>query len=472
MIRIKPTFKASIAFGLILFLSSCASYNDKIGTYYKQVRAGNYADAGKELDKNSLLQKPRNKLLFLMERGKMSHLNGEYEASNNYFNEADGLLEKGNGGLGDALVGTLVNPMTQNYKGEDFEKFMIHYYKALNYLYLHQPDEAVVEARRITLQGQEQDDKFNNKDNRYSKDAFSLTLQGLIYESTGDVNNAFIAYRNAVEVYQGAKDQNWYGTTMPQILKEDVMRMAAKNGFKSELSKFEEQFKKTYVAKTQNSGGELIFFWENGVVPVKQQEEFFFSLIKGSNGSLVFTNGGNVFIPYQGAGDIGLNGLSSLRATYPKYVAQPAYYSTATLSTTFDTVSFEKTEDINTLAFKTLDQRFIKEMSKTLTRLAVKKSAEYMLKKSSKGSGKNGKDNTILEGLGFGLQLYSLLSEKADTRNWQSLPSVVNYARIPLAFGENTVTLHLRNRNGTEDLKKIQVIGNGKMQFYNYASLK
>lgn len=472
MIKFKYSLKASTSLVLMLFLFSCASYNDKIGAYYKQVREGNYAEAGKELDKNSLLQKPRNKLLFLMERGKMSHLNGEYALSNNYFNEADGILEIGNGGVGDALVGTLVNPMAQSYKGEDFEKFMIHYYKALNYLYLNQPDEAVVEARRITLQAQEQGEKFNDKNNRYSKDAFSLTLQGLIYESTGDVNNAFIAYRNAVEAYQGSTDQIWYGTSMPKSLQQDVMRMADMNGFKSELSRFEELFKTKYISKKQSKGGELIFFWENGIAPVKQQEEFFFSLIKGSNGSLVFSNGGNLFIPYGGSGDISLNGLSSLRATYPKYASQPSYYSSAKLSTLTDTVSFEKTEDINTIAVTTLNQRFVKEMSKILTRLAVKKSAEYILKASSNGTGKNGKDNSLLEGLGFGMQLYSLLSEKADTRNWQSLPSVINYARIPLSEGENNLTLHLKSGGGAEETKTIQINGNGKLQFYNYSTLK
>jgi hypothetical protein len=259
---------------------------------------------------------------------------------------------------------------------------------------------------------------------------------------------------------------------MPRNLQQDVMRMADMNGFKSELSRFEELFKTKYISKKQSKGGELIFFWENGIAPVKQQEEFFFSLIKGSNGSLVFSNGGNLFIPYGGSGDISLNGLSSLRATYPKYVSQPSYYSSAKLSTLTDTVSFEKTEDINTIAVTTLNQRFVKEMSKILTRLAVKKSAEYILKASSNGTGKNGKDNSLLEGLGFGMQLYSLLSEKADTRNWQSLPSVINYTRIPLSEGENNLTLHLKSGGGAEETKTIQINGNGKLQFYNYSTLK
>jgi hypothetical protein len=469
-------FRASFFLGLMLFLLSCSSYNDMIASYYKQISAGNYAEAVKELDKNKLLQKPRNKLLFLMEKGKASHLSGDYENSNQYFNEADQLLENGIGGAMDAVVGTLVNPMTQSYKGEDFEKFMIHYYKALNYVYLNKSEDAIVEARRISLQSQDQGDKFNDKESRYSKDAFSLMLQGLIYEQDGDVNNAFIAYRNAAEVYLKSKDQTYYGTKLPDELKQDVLRTANQNGFTAELSRFEELFGMKYTPKPVAEGGELIFFWENGLAPVKQQEELFFSLIKGSNGDLFFTNlGGTIIIPFNHSysnSNFSLNGVESLRATYPKYVARAPYYSSATLSNGQKTVSFEKAEDINELAFKTLEQRFLKEMGKVLTRLAVKKSAEYVLRQSAKGNGKDGKDNSLLEGLGIGMQLYSLLSEKADTRNWQSLPANISYTRIPLQKGNNTITLNLKGAGGSDESKTIEITGTGKLQFYNYSTLR
>lgn len=477
MIQIRRNIlKASFFLGMMLFLCGCASYNDMITSYYQQISAGNYVEAGKELDKNKLLQKPRNKLLFLMERGKASHLSGDYEASNQYFNEADQLLEDGIGGAMDAVVGTLVNPMTQRYKGEDFEKFMIHYYKALNYVYLNKTEDAIVEARRITLQSQEQGDKFNDKETRYSKDAFALMLQGLIYEHDGDVNNAFIAYRNAAEVYLTSKDHTYYGIKMPEALKQDVLRMADFNGFVAELNRFEELFGMKYERGTSPEGGELVFFWENGMAPVKQQEELFFSLIKGSGGDLFFTNlGGTIVIPFYheySNSNFSLNGIESLRATYPKYVARNPYYNLATLSNGDQTVSFEKAEDINELAFKTLNQRFMKEMGKVLTRLAVKKSAEYALRQSAKGTGKDGKNNSLLEGLGFGMQLYGLLSEKADTRNWQSLPANISYTRIPLKKGSNTITLNLKSSSGVDETKIIEVRGTGKLEFYNYSTLR
>jgi hypothetical protein len=473
---LRNIFKASCFLVMVLFLFGCASYNDKIAAYYQQIAAGNYTGAVKELDKNKLLQKPRNKLLFLMEKGKASHLAGDYENSNRYFNEADQLLENGMAGAMDAVVGTLVNPMAQSYKGEDFEKFMIHYYKALNYVYLNLSEDAIVEARRISLQTQEQGDKFNDKESRYSKDAFSLMLQGLIYEHDGAINDAFIAYRNAAEVYLNSKDQTYYGVQMPEALKRDLLRMADLNGFTDELGRFETLFGMKYKPQPAQEGGELIFFWENGLAPVKQQEELFFSLIKGSNGDLFFTNlGGTIIIPFNHSysnGNFNLNGLESLRATYPKYQARSPYYSSATLSNGTETLSFEKAEDINELAFKTLDQRFMKEMGKVLTRLAVKKSAEYVLRQSAKGNGKDGKDNSLLEGLGIGMQLYSLLSEKADTRNWQSLPANISYTRIPLKKGINTITLNLKAASGNEESKTVEITGTGKLQFYNYSTLR
>ncbi len=179
MINIRTYFfRASSVIGMMLFLFGCTTYNQSLTSYYKNVYAGNYPQAEKDLDNNGLIQKPRNKLLFLMEKGRIAHLRGEYEASNKYFNNADNLLDSGLSSTADAAVGLLVNSMSQTYKGEDFEKFMVHYYKALNYLYLHNTEDAIVEARLITLQAQQQGDKFNNKDTPYYNDPFSQLFQG------------------------------------------------------------------------------------------------------------------------------------------------------------------------------------------------------------------------------------------------------------------------------------------------------
>jgi hypothetical protein len=470
----KYILQASSVIGLMLFLSGCASYNDRILPYYKNVSAGNYKAAEAELDKNSLIQAPRNKLLFLMEKGRISQLNGEYKNSNQYFNEADSMLEHGLTSAADEAVGALVNPMTQRYKGEDFEKFMIHYYKALNYMYLHNTEDAIVEARRISLQAQEQGDKFNNKNNRYSNDAFSLMLQGMLYESNNDVNNAFISYRNAAEIYLKSSDKTYYGTPMPLGLQQDVIRTAKLNGFTTEADEFEQAFGFKYDVPKPSEGGDLILFWENGLAPVKTQVDLFFSLIRNDNGDLFFTDAaGGIVVPFNYGGDrykVNTKSVESLRVAWPKYVAQTPYYSGAVITNNQQQIPFEKAEDINQLAFKTLQERTLKEIGKTLSRLAVKKIAEYSVRAAAKDN--NGNNNSLLQGIGYGIQLYSLLSEKADTRNWQTLPSYISYARIPLQKGENQISLTLKNSHGPDEVKTIKVNGTGRLQFYNYSSLR
>lgn len=463
----KKNTQTLILGGIVLLLSSCATYNQRIASYYGHVQSGNYGAANKDLDRNKLLKKDRNQLLYFLEKGKIYHLLRRPDSSNLYFNRADNYIELARTSAKDAVVGTLVNPMMEKYKGEDFEKFMIHYYKALNYLYLGQKDDALVEARRISLQTQEQSDKFSDKINRYSKDAFSMMLQGIIYEAGGDVNNAFIAYRNAAEVYMKSPNGVYYEVSIPKQLQQDVIRTAYLNGFQSEQDRFERMFNMKYQSGKTSDGGELILFWENGFAPIKAQQEFFFSLARDHVGFYFTDPSGQEHIPFVGAigtNNVDLKDLRTFRVAFPKYVARPLYYNSASVLVNQNEVQLEKVEDINELAFATLRQRFLSEMGTTLSRLAVKKIAEY----SVRGNGKDNLNSTIADAI----QLYTLLSEKADTRNWQTLPAAIYYTRIPLNKGANEIQLKTRNMSGKEDIFKINVNGTGGFVFYNYTSLK
>lgn len=255
----------------VLFLLSCSSYNRQIGNYYSQMVNTDYHKAYASIDNIKKLQTSRNRLLYLLEKGKMAHLMMQYDSSNRYFNEADLFMEDARTSVKDIALGTLLNPMMQTYKGEEFEKYMVHYYKSLNYLYLGKDEDALVEARRITLRSYAQQE--NNKG--YKEDAFSLMLQGIIYELGGDMNNAFIAYRNAANLFVENND-SYYGISLPGQLKKDVIRTAALNGFPDEADYYRKRFSITEESKALSDGGELILFWENGLAPVKREKQFSF----------------------------------------------------------------------------------------------------------------------------------------------------------------------------------------------------
>lgn len=466
-----------VAFLPLVMLASCATYNQQVQGYYSSLQEGDYTKAAKELDKNKLLKKDRNRLLYLLERGKVCHLMGQWDSSNTYFNEADLLMETARTSAKDIALGNLLNPMMQTYKAEDFERYLVHYYKAINYLQLGETDEALVEARRISLRTYAQEDKVGNKD-KYKDDAFSLMVQGIIYERGGDINNAFISYRNAADVFLGNQG-NYYGIAMPEQLKKDLLRTADQNGFSDELGRYERLLNTTYKKEERPAGGELVLFWENGSAPVKAQQDIWFSLFKDAGGAFFFTDANNSFtVPFDFSNgynrdNIKLEDLRSFRVALPKYETVPQTYTGAIAQTGTQSFKLEPAEDVNNLAFATLKERMLKELSSTLTRLAIKKLAEAAIRPSGKKDGydknkteeqkkKEKKEEATREAIALGLQIFNFASEKADTRNWQSLPHTIYYTRIPLQPGENTINLQLSGRSSTA--VPVKANGRGGMQ--------
>lgn len=470
-----------------VFLTSCATYNSKMQSYYANVKEHNYDKALRSLESNKFIKRGRNELLYYLEMGKVYHLKKDYVNSNRFFNLADNFMESAGKSMGDIALGNLLNPMQQTYTGEDFERFMVHYYKALNYTALGQPEEAAVEARRITLSNNEQGDKFNNKANRYSKDAFALNLQGMIYEAAGDINNAFIAYRNAADVYI-ASNNNYYGVTIPEQLKQDVLRTAAAMGFTSEQQRYETLWG-TSLQKINNNAGELILFIEEGEAPVKKETNLL--LTTGSNGAnfmYVDETGNNINMPFNysvyNLNSSKISDLRALRVAIPKYEVQ--YNNNVTASISVNGISYNTSlaQNVNNVAVNILKERILTELSNALARQLTKKLVEKGIQagataiaknndnKDSKDSTKtkeevkqktNEKAEAAGQVVGLIVNLVNAATEKADTRNWQSLPAFINYVRVPLQQGENEITVTVNGKTAA-----LKVTNNNRLQLLNY----
>lgn len=468
---------------------SCNTYNTKLSAYYKQVEEGHYTKAERLLYTNSFMQRGRNILLSYMEKGKLFHLEGRYDSSNRYFNLADHYIEDHRSTVGDIVKANLVNPMMQNYLGEDHERFMIHYYKALNYLYLGLPDDAIVEARRITLSSNAQQDKFKSGVRRYTMDAFALNLQGLLYEATGDFNNAFISYRNAIDIYLKDSSHFYYGVKLPDQLMQDFLKTAGYMGFYEEAARYKKLFNlETFdsVSVSSSTGGELVVFIEQGWAPVKQEQNYL--LTKDENGvnGFYFTDaqGNAVAVPFDYYNYTGYNNNDPRLSFFRVFRVAIPYYqvrSPVAVSTVVkvDSVEYkaEPVQDINVLAVSILKERLFKELASAIGRQIVKQlvekgtqaAAKEIAKDNSKEKdAKKKDDNAEAIGLaaGFLMNMINTATEKADTRNWQTLPAFIQYIRVPLKPGENVITLQ---NGGIEQTIRVSG-GKSKLQFYNWCT--
>lgn len=442
----KATYRFLLLAGLTV-LNSCATYYDKNRSTEQALVTGNFEEARQGILSNKFLGKKRNQLLFNLEMGKISYLNGDFNQSNQYFNEADRLSEEYRN-LAEMAVGVTINPSLQPYKAEFHEEIMMHYYKCMNYLQLGDLDEALVEVRRIDLDEKKQEISTKGNDRKYSKDPFGLLLMGMIYEASGDNNNAFIAYRNAKEAYD-ADQTGIFSSSKPKTLEQDILRTAKRSGIYYESDS-------VYDA-SYGKNGELILFFESGLSPVKFERNYFFSFDENENG--FFFQSDNLIIPVdfdfkQVNSDFSPSDLGVLRLAFPYYVNRVNQFEMATVNINGRNQQMEMAQDISALAFQVEKDNFFKNLGRDLIRITVKKLTELALAQKN-------------EYAGAALNIANAATEKADTRNWQSLPGQLQFIRIPLEEGNNTITLNAGNQTRTLDIE-----GNGSILFRNISEFQ
>ncbi len=446
-----------------LALCGCATFYERNIEFQQKVAEGDFEKAGKVLNKSRALKREKNLILLHLNNGFLDHLQGNWASSNTHFQTADLRIEDYRRNLGAEALSFITNPEAKPYRAEDFESVLVHFYKALNYTQLYDLESARVEARRINLKLQQLNEKYPSHKNRYSDDAFGHLLMGLIYEAQGDVNNAFIAYRNAYNLFEKAENGVYLGVELPEQLKADLVRTARANGFDSEVEFYVRKFGKTY-AEVPSPHGEAIVFWLNGLGPVKSEWSINFQVVRGAGGSVSFVNEEyGLSFPYLGAGADGenngeLDDLTFLRVAFPKYQERVSTYNKAIIRTGGESYVVEEAENINSIAFKTLEDRFFREMGNSLARLAVKRATEEALRDQS-------------ETAGVIASVANAITEKADTRNWQTLPHSIGYARIPLVAGENELQILVATPEGRSRSHTLKAQGTGQMVFIPFHSL-
>ncbi len=422
--------------------------------------------ANKHLDANKKLQVNRNRVLYLVNKGTLAWMQQDYTLANTYFNEADLFIEDQRKNWGSEALAIVSNPSVKPYKPEDFENVLINYYKAIGYLQLGKNQEALIECRRINEKLYALNDKYpRNHKNRYSDDAFAHNLMGMIYDASKDYNNAFIAYRNAYKIYKDNYSEN-FGTISPEQLKKDILRTAKRIGFEQEYNFYSKEFGMTYESNLKDEG-EIIFIWMNGLGPIKDEWSINFAANRGAGGILTLANNEEgVSFPFNtnnfsSKENAAFNNLDFVRIAFPKYKERVPLFNQALIEINgLGQYNLEKAEDVNAIAFKCLKDRMVRELANSIIRLATKKALEEYTRS---------KDET----LGTLLSIANGLTEKADTRNWQTLPHSIYYTRIKLKPGSHKLTLYLKSGINGEHKQELDFnVKTGETQFFTFQNLE
>ena len=429
-------YKVFLIVSFSLFIAGCATYYTKSLKFQETVLSGNMEKADKLMVDDKKGASGRNAILHYLNHGYVSFMLKKWDQSNENFSTADRLIEDQQKNYGVEAAALLTNPMVKPYRPEDFEVVMLNYFSALNYINLGRNEDALVECKRINIKLNKLNDKYSTNKNRYQRDAFANLLMGLIYDANKNYNDAFIAYRNAYEIYE-SDYAKYFNLKAPEQLKKDILRTAYLTGFYDEVENYQKEFGMKYQP---GSDTELVFIWLNGFGPVKDEWSINLTTVNGQGGYVTFVNEemGISFPFYIGnlSGDqrAAFSDLNMFRIAFPKYMERKPYFTYATLETDSLSQPVEMAENVNEIAFKTLHDRMMRELATSLLRFASKKAMEELARRQNANAGAL-------------LGIINAITEKADTRNWQTLPYSFSYSRIPLQAGNNNYKLKVSAPN-------------------------
>jgi hypothetical protein len=378
--------------------------------------------------------RPRDRLLGALDRGVVLHTLGRAEESNAAFAEAEQIFRETDvTDISDVTTSFLINDYQLEYKGEDFERVLVHPFKALNYLALGKPDEALVECRAANELLVEIQEKYETK-SVYSEDAFARYLSGIIFESEGNRNDALVAYRLALSAFE--KHGASYGTPLPPSLASSLLRLAEAQGLDGLEAEFRarwpEAARTPYAARREM--GEFVLVLENGPAPVKEEARF----------------------------DVAVDD-EIFSIAFPVYKEIPPRAACAVFRVGDASARTEIAGNVAAIAVKDLEDRYHRVVAKAIARLAVKHAEVAELKKK----------NTIL---GYLLNFVNTVNERADLRSWETLPANFQIARIAVPPGSyENVEMDLVSPRG-DVLETVGLgaweVGPGETRFLHFRTLE
>ncbi|NMP33399.1 hypothetical protein HII17_17770 [Thalassotalea sp. M1531] len=365
-----------------------------------------------------------NYQLSLLEQGRLAFLNQDYKQSQWWFNQSYQALEsdreKANLRVGRGLekVNALItNDNAIGYQPAAYEQSMMHGYQALNYLFQNNLEAALVEVRRANIvqetalnsyeqelleaksntngvNWQEVNDAIAPLDSRIGEvkngfqNAYTFYLSGLLYEAANQLNDAYIDYKKALEIYPDNS-----------FLQKDVLRLGSVLGMDNDLNVFKQRFNHEVKTKSVNNG-ELVVIYEQGLIDAMQEHSLRLP-VWTSNGDMRFYS---FSVPTYG---------------YSNFVENPLI-----MEVEGKVLQTEAIVKLQSLVAKQLKDNMPAIVARQALRIISK---EQLRRKMSKEGGDVG---NILAGL------YSLASENADTRSWLTLPGDVQMLRTQHLAGK------------------------------------
>ncbi len=390
----------------LLLLSGCATYQGKVGAARSALSEGKYAET------NSILEplantEDKDQLVYVLDYATALQVQGRYTESSQYFMKADELADFQNyTSVSKQAASLLMSQEMVQYKGEDFEVLLINVMNAINFALNGQLDSARVETRRLT----NKIDFFRTeKKLDYAESPFLYYLNGHIWEANGDWDSAFIDFKKAYDLGMNNK-----------FIQQDLIRVADRARRRSQLNQFKQQFKIDEMPWKNRLNGELILIYQQGWGPRKKPNP-----------------------------------------QAPRFpILEPLYCTTDQAQIVWRGDVLAKTEvayDVESAAITALNSQYGELVAKRIAGIVAKEVVSHQVAKEN-------------ELAGAVLNIFLHASDRADLRQWSTLPKTIQVARIYLPEGKHEIKLQgLDGSRVSEETEPFEVnIRAGKKHFIGW----
>lgn len=396
----------------VIFLCSCQTYNQKLSEVHEAYEKGSYHQALTSLEESDVKNENSNKLLYLLEKGSILDSIGEYKQSRSTWLSAKSYADElYTLSLSKEAATYFINDSVQSYEGEDFEKVTLRTMLALSFLETQELDKAIVEARAINTTLRQITAEYNSENNHYTEDGFARFLAGMIYEAKGEHNHALIDYYKAYKIYSSPNYGNFFEgvENVPAPLSASLYQLALRFNRKDILKELKQKknFIKTgldQVGQAQKYG-DIAFIHEIGQIAQKEAREFIF--------------------PF---------GDQIVRLSFPVIRRQTYIWNgrtgiSVTLEGSHQIAPFaaSNTSNMNAIAYQCLEDRRGRLVAKGLVRALAK---GQMVDHATRQLGPLA---------GIAANIFTAVTETADTRSWTLLPEAFYVTRVRLPVGTHKI---------------------------------
>lgn len=432
----------------LLALAGCATFSENFATVEHRLAAQDVAGALAAVERVDF--PARDRALFLLNKGMLQRMAGDFRGSNASFEATKALLDEfAKLSLREQGLSLAVNDAARAYEGQPFEQMLLHVFAALNYLELGDLNGARVEVLQLDLRLRA---LVDDEDSLLPQTAFARYLSGLVFEAAGERADAMIAYRKALEAYaarapdastasgrNGNKSGGQNNGTnskagddplreasvrevVPPQLQQDLLRLSAALGLDDEHRRYRRAFGEPGGPLAPRAElGEVVLVFHNGLVPGLREQSA--TVLDPSSGHFV-------------------------RLALPTLMPRAQPVAGVALTAGGIRESSQVVEDVAELAQRSLSARLPGMTARLLARQVVKRQVSRQASLAANNQGNSAGEQLGAGLVALGVELTNLFTERADTRSWATLPANIQLIRLPLPPGRYRLRLDYLDSSG------------------------